>query len=1008
MNEVTLNALINLFAIFSSITRTERGHARNSFSSYLELHLGISSSGEYQKLFDELIDFYEIDETGEPAFDMIRQAETICTNIKGRLHRAEQIMIFLRFLEMARWNAENQKANELFRTVAGVFSINNEDYEKYRAFIYGISPDHEITADFLTISQEDGYQQAGIRHIRRENLDGEIIFLFVHEICHYIFIFRGRENLYLEGNPIIAGRFYAFREGSIIRGARVAPIYFTDVNAAFFNQAETPAFTLTGRNIEFRFKNSSNGLYEFSFSERSGQLIAIMGGSGVGKSTLLNILNGNIRPDKGAILINNNDILKNQDNIEGLIGFVPQDDLLFEELTVWENLHFNARLCLDGQNDQEVDQAVTKVLQELELYEYRDLQVGSPLKKFISGGQRKRLNIALELIREPSVLYVDEPTSGLSSMDSEKVMLLLKHQARQGKLVIVNIHQPSSDIFKLFDKLWIMDKGGRIIYTGNPLDAIIYFKELTNHVNALECECLLCGNVNPEQVLEIVETKKIDESGNFLPDRRFPAEEWYRMFKLNIEKKDTGIPVDTKGVPPTKFRKPGIRKQLRIFFARNSRIKLSDRQYLMINLIEAPLLALIVGYFTRFSEGSEYIFAQNKNLISYIFMAIVVVLFMGMSVSAEEIIKDRKILQRESFLNLSRFSYINSKVIFLLLLSAFQTLTFVLVGNLVIGIHGLTLTYWLVLFSVAAFSNLLGLNISSAFDSVVAIYILIPLLLIPQILLCGVIVKFDDLQDKAADKDAVPVVGDLMVSRWAFEALAVEQFVGNRYMANFFREEKKMAQSRYRSDLLITELLGRVDYLTGQLNLGKPAVELESRLTIIRNEIREIDRERVIPAFALTDAITPDKFNEDIAGAAKGHLRQLQEHYRKQYESLRTEKDRKVLDMNRLNGKNFLYDLKQRYHNLAIEELVMNSRSKEYFRETNTGLMQKVAPVYKNPDFDMGRAHFLASEKKLFSLSVRTLLFDVSIIWLMSLFLYMALYYNWLRKAITGISRIFG
>ena len=112
MNEVTLNALINLFAIFSAITRSEREYARSSFSSYLELHLGISSSEEYRKLFDELIGFYGIDEPDEPMFDMIKQAETICNNIKGRLHRTEQIMLFLRFLELARREVDQEKAGE--------------------------------------------------------------------------------------------------------------------------------------------------------------------------------------------------------------------------------------------------------------------------------------------------------------------------------------------------------------------------------------------------------------------------------------------------------------------------------------------------------------------------------------------------------------------------------------------------------------------------------------------------------------------------------------------------------------------------------------------------------------------------------------------------------------------------------------------------------------------------------------------------------------------------------
>jgi ABC-type multidrug transport system ATPase subunit len=959
--------------------------------------LGISSSEDYRKLFDELIDFYGIDDEDESPFDMIAQAETICTNIKGRLHRAEQIMLFLRFLELAKSDSVNKKAEELFLKVAQVFSIHKEEYHKYKTFIYGLSGEEVNYSNFLHIGPESE-PPVKIKHIYREHLDGEIVFLFLQEINVYIFIFRGKVSLYLEGNPILPNRFYAFREGSIIRGSRLAPIYFTDVNSAFFNQAETPTFYLTGKNAEFKFNNSKNGLYEFSFTEPSGQLVAIMGGSGVGKSTLLNILNGNIPLDKGQILINTFDIQTNKNDIEGLIGFVPQDDLLFEELTVWENLYYNAKLCLDGMSEIEINQAVTKVLHELELFEFKELQVGSPLKKFISGGQRKRLNIALELVREPSILYVDEPTSGLSSMDSEKVMLLLKNQARKGKLVIVNIHQPSSDIFKLFDKLWIMDKGGRMIYTGNPIDAVIYFKDLTNHVNSLECECLQCGNVNPEQILEIVETKKIDGSGNFIPERRFPPDEWYRLYKQNIEQVKTSEPTNASGMPVTQFKKPGIGKQLKIFFSRNMRIKLSDKQYLLINLLEAPLLALIVGYFTRYSEGAEYIFAHNKNLISYIFMAIVVVLFMGMSVSAEEIIKDRKILQRESFLNLSRFSYINSKVVFLLLLSAFQTLAFVLVGNLVVGIHGLNLAYWMVLFSVAVFSNLLGLNISSAFNSVVTIYILIPLLLIPQILLCGVIVKFDDLQDKTADKDYVPIVGEVMVSRWAFEALAVEQFSGNKYMADFFEEEKELAQTRYLSDLLLTELIGRIDFLAGQINKGKPASEMLSKFIIIRNEIEELDRAGVVPPFASVDSIVPPGFSDRVAEAAKEHLRKIQDIYKAKKNRLRKQSDEKVMNLNNQFGSNYLYDLKQKYNNLAIQDLVMNSGSSEYYRETESGLMQKIAPIYKVPDYNNGRAQFFASEKRVPGLSISTLYFNVFVIWLMSLFLYIALYYNWFRK----------
>ncbi|MCA1746425.1 MAG: ATP-binding cassette domain-containing protein, partial [Bacteroidales bacterium] len=464
------------------------------------LHLGISYAEDYKRLFDELIELYGID--GDPVFpvDINKQAANIANNIKSRIPRNEQHMLFLRFLELSR-AGEASVADDLFDILAQVFNIPESELLKYKEFVFAESADKLKSPDFLVIDSQIDHLNKQVKRIFRKNIAGELVFLFLRQTGSYIFIFRGSENIYLEGNAIMQDRFYAFNEGGILRGPRFEPVYYADVVACFVDKEQVSSFELRGENVDFRFSNSENGLYDFSFRERSGQLIAVMGGSGVGKSTLLNILNGNITPDSGRVLINQIDIHKDIDAVKGLIGFVPQDDLLFEELTVWENLYYNARLCFDGFSDEQVNERVSKVLHELELFEFKDLEVGSPLKKIISGGQRKRLNVAMELIREPAILYVDEPTSGLSSMDSEKMMLLLRQQARKEKIIVVNIHQPSSTVFKLFDKLWILDKGGRPIYTGNPLDAIIYFKHAIGHVNPDECECLVCGNVNPEQVL---------------------------------------------------------------------------------------------------------------------------------------------------------------------------------------------------------------------------------------------------------------------------------------------------------------------------------------------------------------------------------------------------------------------------------------------------------------------------------------------------------------------------
>ena len=299
--------------------------------------------------------------------------------------------------------------------------------------------------------------------------------------------------------------------------------------------------------------------------------------------------------------MNGYDINSDSEELMGLIGYVPQDDMLIEELTVYQNLYFNARLCFGDYNEEQLNQTVEKVLHDLELYEIRDLQVGDVLNKKVSGGQRKRLNIGLELMREPIVLFVDEPTSGLSSFDSEKVMNLLRNQALQGKLVFAIIHQPSSDIIKMFDRLWILDKGGYMIYDGDPVEALVYFKTETSQANAAESECPNCGNVETDDILHIIETKVIDNSGYPGKERQISPQEWNEKYKKKMMPVLGEKPQKTV-IPPSNFRVPRKADQIRTFIKRNLTRKLADRQYMIINLLEAPLLAFILGYISKFSE----------------------------------------------------------------------------------------------------------------------------------------------------------------------------------------------------------------------------------------------------------------------------------------------------------------------------------------------------------------------------------------------------------------------
>jgi ABC-type multidrug transport system ATPase subunit len=550
-----------------------------------------------------------------------------------------------------------------------------------------------------------------------------------------------------------------------------------------------------------------------------------MGGSGAGKSTLLNVLNSMETPSAGSVKINGKNIHTEREAIQGVIGHVSQDDLLIEELTVYENLFYNAKLCFGNLDDEEIAKRCNSLLADLGLSETRHLKVGSPLEKTISGGQRKRLNISLELIREPSVLFVDEPTSGLSSRDSENIMDLLKELALKGKLIFVVIHQPSSEIYKMFDKLMILDVGGYPIYYGNPVDAVSYFKRLVNHVNAEESECWNCGNVNPEQIFNIIESKVLDEYGNLTYNRKVSPAEWNVQYRERIESNIHSEKKHTE-IPESIFKIPNIIKQFKVFMTRDVKSKLTNTQYLLINFLEAPVLAFILAYLVRFyntdvDTNKGYVFGENENIPAYMFMSVVVALFIGLTVSAEEIIRDRKIRKRESFLNLSKGSYLWSKIIIMFALSAVQTLTFVIVGNYVLGIKGMYTDYWMVLFTTSCFANMLGLNISSAFNSAVTIYILIPFLIIPQLLLAGVVVKFDKLNPTLAAQGSVPISGEVMTSRWAFEALAVNQFKENAYEHNFYKYDKSISVAQFKRDYWMPKLESKLVKIESEIREGK-------------------------------------------------------------------------------------------------------------------------------------------------------------------------------------------
>ncbi len=690
--------------------------------------------------------------------------------------------------------------------------------------------------------------------------------------------------------------------------------------------------------------------------------------------------------------------------MEGVIGYIPQDDLLIEELTVYQNLYFNAKLCFKNITNEEIVAIVDKTLSNLGLLELKDLKVGSPLNKTISGGQRKRLNIALELIREPPILFVDEPTSGLSSRDSEHVMDLLRELALKGKLVFVVIHQPSSDIYKMFDKMLIVDTGGHLIYNGNPVEAVKYFKQADAQINSDIGECPTCGNVNPELIFNIIDAEVVDEFGKYSGKRKVSPPEWEDNFNKKI-KPDKHK--DQKETPPKSLNIPNWFNQFRIYTLRDLFSKISDKQYVFINLIEAPLLAFMLAFTVKYisdPNSNLYIFRENENIPPYIFMCIITALFLGFMVSAEEIFKDRKILKREAFLNLSRSSYLSSKIVILFTISAIQAILFVIVGNYILDIRGMIFVYWFALFATAAFSNMLGLIISASFDSAVTIYILFPLLMIPHMVLGGAMFSFNKLNKMIGSNDKVPIVAELITARWAYEALTVYQFKDNQFERQFYNLEKQISVSDFKQVYYIPELEDIVDNCAQGIKSDNDSIKTitKNNFELLRYELSREQKNVKNIEFNFINQLNNDSFSDYVAINTTDYLDKLLAYYTKMFSEASYKKEKTI---NYLDGiKPGFYNKKRNvYHNEALSNLVKKIYEKNKILRIKNHLVQQADPIYEDPVvngfFDF-RSHFYAPRKHFMGFYFDTYWFDIAVIWIMILLLYIVLYYNLLRKTL--------
>ncbi len=513
-------------------------------------------------------------------------------------------------------------------------------------------------------------------------------------------------------------------------------------------------FTLEARDVSLAVGKAASRktlLDGISFSVFPGEFVGLMAPSGAGKTTLLKTALGYYRPTSGHVLVNGRNLHREYGSFRTSIGYVPQEDILHGDLTVGQALTYSAKLRLEKDlSERAIADLVDKVIERLGLFQannsIRDTKIAH-----ISGGQRRRVNMAIELLIDPSIFFLDEPTSGLSSEDALIVMQLLRDLANEGKIIVLTLHQPSLEVYRLMDNLILLHHGGKLVYYGPAYPDSLTF---TNpEIPTGE------AGANPDLALRGIGSQTPDFWQNtYRNSHYFKDFITSRKGRQQVESSDA---TEATAAP----RKASGLRQWWILHCRNFRVKLQDKMNTGILLSQAPLIALLLAFSFRPKAGEPgFNFAPTP-----LFLLVLTAIWFGCSNAARDICGDWHIYQRERMYNLKIPPFVISKLSVGSLVCLIQCL--VLVG-IVAPFCKLSAPF-LPLFGVVFVTSLTGMSIglfisafASPFKKRTEIAIgLTPLVLIPMVVLGGMVKPVKDMPG------VVEAASMAMPSRWAFEAV---------------------------------------------------------------------------------------------------------------------------------------------------------------------------------------------------------------------------------------------
>lgn len=641
-------------------------------------------------------------------------------SIRETLNIEERHLLCLRTMEFVAEYASNKQENfDFVRLLADVFLIRPRVYQAM----------HEVVTGDIVHS----------RQLRSELLPDDLSVIFVSPEEIY---FKNIGQAAKDANPELFVRMEYKRKINLSKGGFL--IYSDILRAAESFVDSSQNLCISGLDFHGYGTRLFHGL---NLEIQAPSLSAIMGQSGAGKSSLLRILAGILHPDKGSPLFYPEN---------PLISFVPQEDSLNADLPAKMQLE---QIALKFGVSTPQERANT-LLAETGLYEKRNTAPGPPRDSALSGGERKRLNIAGGLVCQPDILLCDEPSSGLSFEDTESVIHFLRDAANKGCMVICTLHQPDAALMSYFDNMLYLDKGGQPVYFGKP-------DGFARHVfNTPEIQHSSPGkmqNVSLANTESFIRQTRPDEYGRPGRERKYPPEFWHRKY-----------PVREIACPTKAGKEPGRKKISWLKHLRFLMAVLRKRPaFVSMFLAYAPVMAVLIASVCRYSESQEYVPEFNPHLPVFFVMSIVVALFSGLVFTLGELSSAAPERKREWVTERNNASFLSAQMAVFIPGGLLQAVLFGFIAVWILQLQFFFLPLTLMYFALYVFSAATGLLLSLLSRGRLWVYLLVPVLLIPQILFSGAMIPWEQFPGRTEDNTALPV-SRIFAASWAYEGLITE------------------------------------------------------------------------------------------------------------------------------------------------------------------------------------------------------------------------------------------